>query len=429
MQVLICPHCKAKIKFAGENLPRKVTCPGCKEPFAPGESNQQAGAGSRQSASKPGDSKRTAKEIEEDFDVVDDDESEAQTGSEKSKNRRDDARAEAKKKKENRSDDDDERPKSRRNRDEDRDEERSERRRRRDEDDDEERSGHDRDDDRRGDDDFSDREPTREQFKKTLLGLKLINFALWAQVAAFGGLLLLALGSTLKMGFVADIRFIVALGGIPGWLLGVAGGVFLLLGFKRGKLQILLIALVAAAGLHLIIDLYLAFASDGRSGPGMLVARGAKGNIYWEITATLFFYCQAVLIVGLFPVFLFFGTIFELARFVLLMLVLREYAGMCREKKMAKRTIVFAAILVGTFGVSFGLFAAMLSSKPDKSTAGAAAIVLFLAFASYTTVYVLSALFSGKLKRRVEKLAGGEERSVEDDDPPKRREKKKRRDD
>ena len=367
MAIIQCPKCQGKLKFPDDSPPRRVKCPACAHGFLAGPDGPKSDSGERSTA-KASDalSKVTSKknDVEEDFEVVDDDDKPAKS---KARDDDDDDRDRKKKRTRDEDDEDDDRDrkkkrarddddedddrdrKKKRARDDDDDDDDRFRSKRRDDDDDDDdrdrkkrRDDDDEDDDddrprnkkkkkaRRDDDDGSSVRTTRTQWEWARKGISFVNYGFFCQMGSFGGLLLAFLISWMG-GHEPVILALACIPGLVGFILAGVGFGFIIAGPRRGNMLGLAIALAAVAGVHLLLTFIAAFGE--KSMGGFYV----RTSVDWIILSTSFLEFALMVVMKHGEALIICVGLFEIARFVLLTLYLKEFGKVCKEREATGR--------------------------------------------------------------------------------------------
>jgi len=312
-------------------------------------------------------------------------------------------------------DEDDDRPRSRRRDDEDDDEDRprSRRRDRDDEDDDRPRSRRRDDDDddrprrrRRDDDDYDDYErPSRKespaQFRNARTGMGLVGIGLWCQVGALGvavflGILRLADAYSTA----SDLALLEGLPALAYLVVALVGFSFILAGPKKGNLLGLTIALVAVAGIHLILVSYLAF------GGAIDVARRFGPSIHWEALATVLpLLIFDLVLLDHFNAWILAAALLELARFILLALAIKELCRISKAKELGARATMMLIAMPALFGIMIILFLILKLVAKEVGVGGGGRAISFifilLEYGGFIAIYTVTALLCGDTKQAI----------------------------
>jgi len=389
MAVIGCLNCAGKLRFPDDMPPRRVKCTGCGHSFMAGPKGPIAGGASSATVKKlPGsDSSAVRKKPEpppdNDFDFVEeevrptskrrDDDDEEDDRPRKKPIRLDDDEDDRPRKKPARRDDDDDRPRSRRR-------------------------------DREDDDDYDDRKPprgdTKAQYSNARTGIGLVGIGFWCQVGALG-IVVFTLFLFIVVGESVPELFIPAgLAGLANWILGAVGFSFLIAGPRKGNLLGLTIALAAVTAIHLFLAFYIGFAYDNAIlGVGFGRSRSSIG---WLMLPTQMIALVFMVITEIFNSVFLIAAIFEIARFVLFTLVVKEYGRLTRKRDLSSSSGLLLVGLPVVLGVSFVLFF-ILKLIAKNSTTGSegkyiAFMMILLMFGGFITVYVMSALLCGTAK-------------------------------
>jgi hypothetical protein len=427
MAVISCPSCKGKLRFPDDSPPRRVKCPSCGNSFMAGPDGPVEGGGTATAPAASKTKEQAATKVSEkasDYDVVDDKPSrkarddddddrprskrrgddEDDEDRPRSKRRDDDDEDDDRGKKRRRDDDDeDDRPRSKRKRDDDDEDDGRDRKRRRgrDDDDDEDdrprskRRGRDDEDDDRGKK-SKDKEAVA-QYRNARQGMGLIGIGFWCQVGAIGIALFFAFLWIIAGENLDELLIPAGLAGLANWILGVIGFSFLLAGPKKGNLLGLTIALVSVAGLHLAMEIYLAFQKDSMS-----YGRSGSGTIRWDVLPTQLESLTRMLISSVFVTAALIAAILELARFVLFTLVLKEYGRICKDRDVGGSGSMLLIILPSVLGVSLILFLILKMIYKNAGMGSEGKYIYFLMLlieaGGYIACYCLAALACGKAK-------------------------------
>ncbi len=405
MAIISCPNCQGKLKFPDDSPPRRVKCANCSHSFIAGpngpmpEGKSGAVAKTKAPPTKPA-AKTSAPEDAFRFDNDD-------AAPKKRDDDDDNDRPRVKRRRELDDEvEEEERPRSRRRaEDDDEDDRPRARRRKRNDDDDLEEEDRPRSKRRSRDDDYEmDELPspkqTKLQFRNARTGINLIGIGFWCQVGALGiaffvYFLLVVAGEN-----VYELNIPAGLAGLANWILACIGFSFLLAGVKKGNLLGLSIALIAVTAIHLILVIYLTFQTE------TTLFGKSSGSIRWRVIATQldtlptmivfnFFYDTATLI----------AAVFELARFILFALVIKEYGRVCKDRDVSKSASMLVILMPAVLGGSLILFLILrLVSKNAGMGSEGKYIGLFmflLEYGGYIFVYSMAALLCGKTKQAI----------------------------
>jgi hypothetical protein len=416
MAVISCPNCEGKLQFADGPLPPQATCPFCNFSFTlarrePG-TVLPAPPAPRPAPPPPEFSLDLEKADENGFEIVDqstpvansprdlvslDDEAEGPRKPRRDED--DDARS-----RRNRRDEDDDRSRPRR-RDED-DDERGRPRRRDEErprsrradfydDDDERRPSRQLDDE--DDDDRRDSRPTTIQFRHARQGISLIGIGCWCQVGALGVALFTFFLEMIARQDVAELFIPAGLAGLACWILTCIGASFLIAGPKKGSLLGLTIALVAVAGAHLLVLFFLMFQKER-------FYLAPSGGVHWGIIPTQFlFFMLSLLLDASFFIGGLFAALLELARFILLTLVIKECGRIVKNSEIPRASTVLLFVLPSVVAASM-LFLLILKVVYKNTSGGGSEVkyllmlILILALAGYIYCASVAAMLCGKCK-------------------------------
>lgn len=458
MAIINCPSCQGKLKFPDDSPPRRVKCPACNTNFMAGPQGPVDGTAEKSSLAGPPplppkkeESARNSESVidkrsrtDDDRRRDDDDDRERRKRREEDeeedriRKKRRDAEDEADRdRKGGRRDDDDEDSRDRKIRRDEEDDRDRERRRRRDEEDDDRDRGRrsrrdddddgdpifrrkgrrdddddDYDDDDRGsrsrgrdrrDDDYDDRDSrsrkkarrddgriTRTQWEWARKGISFVNYGFYCQLGSFGGLALFYLIAWLG-GYEPVILALACLPGLVGFILQGVGIGFIVAGPRRGNLLGFSIALAATAGVHLLLMLIAAFGD--KTSIGSVYSRS---SVNWLIMSTS--YLQFVLMVtskyGGDALIICTG-LFEIARFVLLMLYLKELGKVCKEREAAGRCtmllIALPSAVLGSILVALLGFELLKEANPSITFFKIFFLLyLLVKFGAYAFIYMLA---------------------------------------
>ncbi len=178
--------------------------------------------------------------------------------------------------------------------------------------------------------------------------------------------------------------------GLVGFILAGVGFGFIVAGPRRGNLLGLSIALAAVAGVHLLLTLIAAFGDS--KGLGSVYGRA---SVNWLVMSTSFLefvlmitsrYGEALIIcLGL----------FELARFIMLMLYLRELGKICKDREASQRCmmllIALPSAIVGSILVALLGWELMKEAQPSMTFLQIFGLLYILAkLGAYTFIFLLA---------------------------------------
>jgi hypothetical protein len=450
MAIINCPKCQGKLKFPDDSPPRRVKCPACGTAFVAGPQgpvDDAADKSSERSASTPA----IKEEVAKDFEVVDDKSARSKSRDDESKSRNDDDDRDRKKRrdddeeeerirKKRRDDEDDDRDRKKRRddddeddrdrkkrRDDDRDrkkrrddddEDDRDRKKRRDDDDEESSSfrrkmrrdnnDDDDDDDRssrsrrssRRDDDYDDDDrgrpkkksrrdegrTTRAQWEWARKGISFINYGYWCQLGSFAGIILVFLIAWMG-GHETILLKIACLPGLVGFILAGVGIGFIVAGPRRGNLLGFSIALAATAGVHLLMMLASAFADKSSLG------YGASG-FSWLVMPTSYLLFIVMVTSKYGDALIICLGLVEIARYILLMLYLKELGKACKEKEATNRCTMLLIALPSA--VAGSIFVALLGNELLKEASSVTLsrilglLFLIAKLGAYAFIYLLT---------------------------------------
>lgn len=422
MAVIQCPKCQGKLKFPDDSPPRRVKCPACGEGFQASASGPVAEGGSKSQKVAP------PPPLKDEKAAADDDDRKSRSRDRDDDDRdRDRRRDDDDRDRRNRRDDDDDRDRDRRRRDEDDDDRDRDRNRRRDRDDDDRdrrrrdrdydddddrdrrRRDRDRDDDRGSifrsksrrdeDDDYDDDRGSRSRRKKggkvtksqwdwTRKGLSFVNYGFFCQIGSFGALVLVFL--LFWIGAHSNVLVAIAcIPGLVGWILAAIGVSFIVAGPRIGNLMGLSIALVSVAGVHFFLLSYAAFFDP------KLTGFFGRSSVNWLIMPSSLLAFPTMITARYMDTLIFFTGVFEIGRFVLLCLYLKEAGKLCKAREATNRcTFLMISLPCAIGGVLlFGLLGAELLKEAQPSiTFYQIFIALYgvIMLGSYTLVYLIT---------------------------------------
>ena len=356
---ITCPKCRSILRLPANVAGKKVKCPGCQAVFTvPGRPAPLV-------------------EVEEDFEVVEDEPVQEAPRRPPRPARRDD-------------DEPPPRPRSRGRRQEDEDEDRP-RRRRRDEDDDEDddrpRARRRRDEDY--DDDYDDDPERRErqrararagQLRRASLGL-MLNFI--AGCLTLGALAVLLLFSVIGA-FTVVNRDLLALAGLPGlaaWIVAGVGLGFCVAGPRKNGALGLAIATAAVAAAHLVFLMVIVFGERSFDVPGVGRLPLRSGPDWSGMVTKLTYlahFTEAVR--GTLDWMALLAGLLELAGMILLLLYVRALALSVKEPSLAGRSLIAVIGLPCAMGalILINLLLSLIFKQSGIKSIGAARALYIL---------------------------------------------------
>jgi len=414
MAVISCPNCQGKLKFPDGMPPRRVKCPGCAHGFMAGPNGpvkggvtggssavlpKMPGSDSTSAIKKKPPAQKVEDLPEDDVEVVDDEDDRPRTKRRRDEDEDDDR---PRSKRRNLDDQDDNRP-QRKRRDEDEEDDDRPRSRRRDEDDeDDDRPRRKRRDE--DDDDDYDRRPKdttkilKAQMGRARTGMMLIGIGFWCQVGAlsitlFSWFLALVAGE-----YVPELNIPAGLAGLVNWICAAVGIGFLISGPRKGNLLGLTIALAAVAAIHLFFVIYIGFGSD------RYIAYGIRSHssVNWSEMNTQLHGLLMMITTDVFVTAVLFAALFEVARYILFTLVVKEYGRLVKKRDVTASAQLLLVGMPSLLGICFVLFFILRLIAKNSSIGSEgryiAFVMMLLEFGGFITLYVMSALLCGKAK-------------------------------
>jgi len=413
MAVISCPNCQGKLKFPDGMPPRRVKCPGCAHGFMAGPNGpvkggvtggssavlpKMPGSDSTSAIKKKPPAQKVEDLPEDDVEVVDDEDDRPRTKRRRDEDEDDDR---PRSKRRNLDDQDDNRP-QRKRRDEDEEDDDRPRSRRRDEDDDDDRPRRKRRDE--DDDDDYDRRPKdttkilKAQMGRARTGMMLIGIGFWCQVGAlsitlFSWFLALVVGE-----YVPELNIPAGLAGLVNWICAAVGIGFLISGPRKGNLLGLTIALAAVAAIHLFFVIYIGFGSD------RYIAYGIRSHssVNWSEMNTQLHGLLMMITTDVFVTAVLFAALFEVARYILFTLVVKEYGRLVKKRDVTASAQLLLVGMPSLLGICFVLFFILRLIAKNSSIGSEgryiAFVMMLLEFGGFITLYVMSALLCGKAK-------------------------------
>jgi hypothetical protein len=428
MAIINCPTCRGKLKFPDDSPPRRVKCPACGTQFVAGPKGPIDETGEKP-ASKSSPAAAKNEEVAEDFDVVDDDKPLRSKSRDGMRQREEDDRIRKKRRDEDdeddrdrnkRRDEDDEDDRDRvrkKRRDEDDEDDRDRKKRRddddeespairrkarRDDDDDDDRDSRSRRKSRRDDDDDDDRGPRSKkklrrddggrikssQWEWARKGISFVNFGYYCQLGSFAAVLLYILIEWMG-GHETVILALACLPGLIGFILAGIGIGFIVAGPRRGNLLGYSIALAAVAGVHLIL-MFIASFGDAK-GVGAL----GRSSVNWLIMPSAFLECAVMVAFRHGEALIICTAIFEVARYVLYMLYLKELGKICKAREATNRTtmllVALPSALAGSLLVALLGIELMKEAMPSRTFAQIFVLLYAIAkLGAYSFIYLLT---------------------------------------
>ena len=397
MAVINCPKCQGKLHFPDDSPLRRVKCPSCSHFFIAGP-NGPVGDGNSGVIEKTKSAPPKSSKASSSHELLDLDEEEERPRSKRRIDEDDDDRPRVRRRDEDEEDDD--RPRSRRRDEEDDDEDdrpRSKRRSRNEEDDDEPPSK------RRGRDEYEDRTTPKQlavQFRNARQGVSLLGIGLWCEMGACAAMLLIFLLARLDV-YSADLMALAGLPGIASWILAVIGCSFLVAGPKKGNLLGLSIALVAVAGIHLVLVCIVAFERDSS-----IYGYGYGGSsVNWHAMVTEFDMLMAMILYGRVRFLNLFCALLELAQFILLMLTLKEICQACKDRATAKKAKSLLILMPSGLGLFLVVYLLMKLIFENTAMGSGGRYIYYilqvLQYGGYIAIFAFAALLCGGTKEAI----------------------------
>jgi hypothetical protein len=377
-ETITCPKCRSVLRLPANFAGKKVKCPSCATVFAP-----------------PGSS--ALPDVEEDFEVVDEDESRTAPRRPSRPARREEH------------DEPPPRPRARSRREEEDDDYDRPRRRRRDFDD--EDDDYDRPRGRRGrdddyDDDYDDDPERRErqrararvgQLRRASLGLLLNFIAACLYMGALAVLFLLGFLGILGTGISSDVLILAGLPGMANWIVAGVGFGFCLAGPRKHGALGLAIATAAVAAVHLILVIVSAFEDPGLDVQGF--GRVAiQRDVDWSNMVThlkyLAGFANAVQVridwIALM------ASLLELARLILALLYVRALVLSVKEHSLSRNALAAVIAVSSAMGalILINLFFGLIFKGGIKSVGAARAILILSLCINFFTMIGMVAWYS-----------------------------------
>ncbi len=194
-----------------------------------------------------------------------------------------------------------------------------------------------------------------------------------------------------------DLLVLVGLPGMANWLLAAVGCGFFVAGPRKGNTFALAIALAVVATAHIVLVCILSF-------EGEKIAFGVRtGNsVNWQAMATQFNSLLFMTLFGHFRTLNLFAALLELAQFILLMLLLREYAWLGKDRNGRKHAMGMVILLPSALGILLVIYL-LLKLLVENANLGrnglyVGYILELLTDAVFIATFALSAVVVGGIK-------------------------------
>jgi len=260
------------------------------------------------------------------------------------------------------------------------------------------------DDPNEDDDDDYDRRPKdttkilKAQMGRARTGMMLIGIGFWCQVGAlsitlFSWFLALVVGE-----YVPELNIPAGLAGLVNWICAAVGIGFLISGPRKGNLLGLTIALAAVAAIHLFFVIYIGFGSD------RYIAYGIRSHssVNWSEMNTQLHGLLMMITTDVFVTAVLFAALFEVARYILFTLVVKEYGRLVKKRDVTASAQLLLVGMPSLLGICFVLFFILRLIAKNSSIGSEgryiAFVMMLLEFGGFITLYVMSALLCGKAK-------------------------------
>ena len=233
--------------------------------------------------------------------------------------------------------------------------------------------------------------------------------AFGARSEALGIFLLVSAFHAARIRFFHDIGVIAALPGLANWIVSLVGIGFLIAGPKKGNLFGLSIATSAVSGVQLLIILYVAYLS-GDSFHSMGTRYGPVAD--WDAFPSLLFHFIAAVTIAIatsfefFPIWLILGGLLEVARFVLIMLMVKEFGSALKSKSIVKNALHLLIALPSIVVITSVIVTILAAAKVNSGIGGGGGIVFYVAatalFAAFIATFCKAALVCNEVKNEID---------------------------
>jgi hypothetical protein len=236
---------------------------------------------------------------------------------------------------------------------------------------------------------------TKAQYGYARTGIGLAGIGFWCQVGALGVILFMQFLAIVANEYVRELRIPAGLAGLANWVLGAVGFSFLIAGPRKGNLFGLSIALVAVTAVHFFLVIYVGFGDDS-SDLSFGYGRRRATSVHWEAMPTVLDSLVGMILIELFTTSVLIAALFEIARFVLFTLVLKEYAQLVKSRDLKGSASLLLIGQPSVLGISLVLFLILrlIAKNSSLGTDGKylLMLMLLLEYGGYIAVYVMSAL-------------------------------------